>query len=161
MKKHILSLALIAMVSIAVYGQEIHRTEPMPANAESFAMTEQVEISVTPDKYHILDLRKVDLDKGTNLGRLKIQSVPNDPVFKNKLASDQNLQEFVFISNGADHKKLVLLLPKSMILAGAYTERLPAIVPRIPAGNPGAAATTRIYETTTPVKTVPATRSGE
>lgn len=156
MKKQILSLALIAMVSITLYGQEMQRTQAAPADAESFVQNESVEIRVSPDKYHILDLRKVDLDKGTNLGRLKIQTVSDDPEFKNKLASDQNLQEFVFISSGADHKKLVLLLPKSMILAGAYTERLPAVFPRIPAVNPGAAATTRVYETTAPVQTLPA-----
>lgn len=161
MKKQILSLALIAMVSITVYGQEMQLTEGIPADAESFVMNESVDIRATPGRYHILDLRKVDLDKGTNLGRLKIQSVPNDPVFKNQLASDQGLQEFVFISSGADHKKLVLLLPKNMILAGAYTERLPTIVPRIPALAPGTSATTKVYGTITPVESIPATRIRE
>ena len=161
MKKHFLSLAMLAMVSITVYGQELRRTEPVLANSPGFALNEGVEILATTGRYHILDLRKIDLVKEVNLNKVKIKTAPGDPVFRNELASDENLHEFIFVSKDPAQQKLILLLPKSMILAGAYTETLPAIVPRIPAGDPEAFSKTKIYERSVPVETIPATKVRE
>jgi hypothetical protein len=162
MKKHFLSLAILAMVSITVYGQELRRTEPILVNSPGFTMNEGVEIlATTGGRYHMLDLRKIDLVKGVNLNKVKIKAAPGDPVFRNKLASDENLHEFIFVSKDPAQQKLILLLPKSMILAGAYTEKLPAIVPRIPAGDPEAFSKTKIYDRSTPVEAIPATKVRE
>lgn len=161
MKKHFLSLAVLAMVSITVYGQELRRTEPILANSPGFALNEGVEILATTGRYHMLDLRKIDLVKGVNLNKVKIKSAPGDRVFRNKLASDENLHEFIFVSKDPAQQKLILLLPKSMILAGAYTESLPAIVPRIPAGDSEAFSKTKIYDRSAPVETIPATKVRE
>lgn len=161
MKKHILSLALTAMFSITVYGQELRRTEPILANAPGFEVNEAVEIQTVPGRYHILDLRKVDLGKGTNMGKLKIQPVSGNHTFKNKLAADENLHEFIFVSKDSAQQKLVLLLPKSMILAGGYTERLPTVVRRLGAVTTDAHGITKVYDGNTPVETIPATRIKE
>ena len=117
--------------------------------------------SATAGRYHILDLRKMDLDKGANLTRLKIQPVPDDHTFRNKLAADQNLQEFIFINKKPGGQKLVVLLPKTMVLADTYTLRLPAVTSRTPALILSTPATKMVFDGNTPIESIPATKTGE
>lgn len=64
--------------------------------------------------------------KRVNLNKVKIKAAPDDPVFRNELAFDENLHEFIFVGKDPAQQQLILLLPKSMILAGAYAETIPA-----------------------------------
>ncbi|MBB6271580.1 hypothetical protein HDF26_002037 [Pedobacter cryoconitis] len=153
MKKQILSLALMAIGSVTVYGQEMQRMSAVSAATTDVVMDNK---PAATEAYHILDLRKMDLDKGNNLTRLKIQPAPDDRTFRNRLAADGNQQEFVFISKEPGTQKLVILLPKGMVLANTYSYRLPGITPRIPADELKKLSTTKVYDENTNVESIPA-----
>jgi hypothetical protein len=159
MKKHFLSLALIALGSITAYGQGMLVREASSSATTTSASDQNL---VASKGYHILDLRKMDLDKGTNLTKLKIQPAPDDHTFRNKLAADETLQEFVFINKETGGQKLVVLLPKLWVLATARSSvpstgasGTSSIILRAPV------TITKIYDGNTPVESVPATKIGE
>ena len=155
MKRTILSMALIAMGSITAYGQGM-----LSRQVSSSASTSSVSDSnpAVAGRYHILDLRKMDLETGNNLTRLKIQPVPDDRNFRNELAADENLQEFVFINKEPGGQKLVVLLPKLWVLATARSSGVTTATSRTPAS---ALKWTKTYDENTPVESVPATKIGE
>ncbi|MGY0034973.1 hypothetical protein [Pedobacter sp. NJ-S-72] len=158
MKRTILSMALIALGSITAYGQGMLNRGVSSSAATTSAADKNL---ATSTGYHILDLRKMDLDKGTNLTKLKIQPVPEDRNFRNELAADETLQEFIFINKEPGGQKLVVLLPKLWVLATARSSVPSTGASGTPATILRAPATTKVYDGNTPVESIPATKIEE